>query len=62
MKSNNPAGHKHLAKCDLCGSFMPSNDLNYEAQIHHRAQQLECMDRKACGRRKRKNKKWLNQS
>jgi hypothetical protein len=34
----------------------PNFELNFEAQIHHGARRLGCIDRKACERRKRKRK------
>lgn len=40
--------------CAACGSDRPHGELNYEAQIHHNARRLECIDRKACERRKRR--------
>lgn len=40
--------------CDVCGSLLPNAALNYEARVHHNARRLECIDRQACERRKRK--------
>ena len=40
--------------CATCRSERPADELNYEAQIHHNANKLECIDRKACERRKRR--------
>lgn len=42
------------AVCQTCGSRRPIGELNAEAITHHNAHKLECIDRKACERRKRK--------
>lgn len=43
--------------CATCGSDRPHGELNYEARTHHNARRLECIDRKACERRKRRKRK-----
>jgi len=40
--------------CDICQSKRKPEE--NEAKIHHGAWKLECIDRKSCERRKRKNK------
>jgi hypothetical protein len=44
-------------KCALCGRAGPCGTLNVEAVIHHGARGVECIDRKACNRRRRKAKR-----
>lgn len=43
-------------KCTRCGFLMDDDELNVEGYIHHHCS-LQCKDRKACQRRKRKAKK-----
>ena len=47
-------GRDKLNICERCESKRPPEELNYEAKIHHGAHKLECIDRKACGKRKKK--------
>lgn len=39
--------------CGRCGSIQKEEELNTEGRIHH-GRPVECKDRKACERRKRK--------
>lgn len=39
--------------CSTCGSERPHDELNWEGNIHH-GTKVECIDRKACERRRRK--------
>lgn len=45
-----------LSICNRCEQLRPKGELNVEGSIHH-GTPLECLDRKACERRKRKDKK-----
>jgi hypothetical protein len=42
--------------CRCCDTKQSHSNLNWEALVHHGAKRLECIDRKACERRKRKRK------
>ena len=42
--------------CATCHTLRPTGELNIEAISHHNAHKIECIDRKACERRKRKAK------
>jgi hypothetical protein len=43
-------------KCVRCGRKYPDTILNIEGAYHHHSK-YECLDRKSCGRAKRKEKK-----
>lgn len=45
------------ANCERCGRIVPVESLNFEAITHHRVRVVECLDRKACNRAKRKAKR-----
>lgn len=47
-----------VGHCATCRYLVPHGALNYEAAIHHGAGKIECIDRKACERRKRRM--WRN--
>ena len=56
MKINNTISKGKPNICDTCKTKRKPEELNYEAEIHHGATKLECIDMKACERRKRKLK------
>ncbi len=43
--------------CRRCGRYREVKHLNIEAAIHHGGS-IECFDRKACGRHRKRIKKW----
>jgi len=49
-----PEEHAGSRKCVCCGRLVPVADLNVEAVIHHGAKGLQCKDRQACERARRK--------
>lgn len=40
--------------CDYCKTPMSREKLNIEAKLHHGADDIRCVDRRSCERRKRK--------
>lgn len=47
---------RNTKQCRRCGTPMNTTDLNVEGTVHHNVP-LECLDRKACERRKRKKRR-----